>query len=108
MFTNPVATGTVAFLVVFVGMIALGYLLTHGDGKAAPPSPATGRDAHSAHPTHGVHRGGPRSGAGPSATFGAARQSGNGAEGRTPRPNVCAPASFTPAPPQCSSGPRFS
>jgi tight adherence protein C len=35
MFTNPVATGTVAFLVVFVGMIALGYLLTRGDGKAA-------------------------------------------------------------------------
>ena len=35
MFTNPVVTGTVAFLVVFAGMIALGYLLTRGDGKAA-------------------------------------------------------------------------
>ncbi len=35
MFTNPVVTGTVAFLVVFVGMIALGYLLTRGNGKAA-------------------------------------------------------------------------
>ncbi|HBI44298.1 MAG TPA: hypothetical protein DDY78_15825 [Planctomycetales bacterium] len=37
MFTNPLATGTIAFLVVFAGMIALGYLLTlgRGGGKAA-------------------------------------------------------------------------
>jgi tight adherence protein C len=37
MFTNPIITGTAAFLVVFAGMIALGYLLTlgRGDGKAA-------------------------------------------------------------------------
>ena len=107
MFTNPVATGTVAFLVVFVGMIALGYLLTHGDGKAALRLRQLGVT-----PTPLIL---------PTASTGAGREAapallqrlarlgraGTARKAELRAQCLCA-ASFTPAPPQCSSGPRFS